>query len=107
MAGFEVKREDSAGTITLRMHGTLDGHAARQVQLLLADVDPHAEVVMDFSQIREFPDYSVGVLTHVLSSRKAELRGLRSHQARMFQYLGVRVDGEERAYYTPEELLVA
>jgi hypothetical protein len=107
MAGFELVREDVAGRVILRPKGTLDGSAARLLKGLIADVDPRLEVEVDFSQVREFADVSVGVLTHSLSGRAVHLRGLRSHQERMFQYFGIPTDTRERAYWTPEELLVA
>ena len=110
MAGFEVKREDASGKITLRLNGTLDGQAARQVQLLISEVDREVDrattLTLDFSQVRDFHDYSVGVLGHVLRARPVELVGLRTHHARMFEYFGIHTEGgTERAYYTPEELL--
>lgn len=107
MAGFEVHREDVAGKIVLRVQGTLDGAAARELHLMVGQLEPQASVVLDFSQVREFYDYSVGVLTQTLAARTVELRGLRTHQARMFEYFGVSTGASDRAYYTPEELLSA
>ena len=109
MAGFELVREDVAGKVILRPRGTLDGSAARLLTGLISDLDPRVQVEVDFSHVREFADVSVGVLTHSLSGRPVHLRGLRSHQERMFQYFGVPTGGhdEQRAYWTPEELLCA
>lgn len=106
---FEVEREERAGRILLRLHGTLDGAAARQLQLQIAAGDPRADLVVDFSRLREFQDYAVGVVAHALEGRKAEMRGLRRHHARMFEYFGIRVGMPEEGevYYRPEELLVA
>lgn len=107
MARFEAKREDVAGSIILRLHGALDGAASRQLQLQIAELDPRAKLVVDFSHLHEFCDYAVGVISHAVKGREVELRGLRTHQARMFEYFGVSTGSSERAYYTPEELLVA
>lgn len=107
MVGFELKREESAGKVILRLHGVLDGAAARELHLAITAVDPRLDLVVDFSQVKEFYDYSVGVLTRTLSARPARLQGLRQHQARMFEYFGIPSGNTVRAYYTPEELLVA
>lgn len=109
MAGFAVKREEAAGKTTLVLDGTLDGQAARAVQLLVAELAPTTSLVVDFSRVREFHDYSVGVLGVALQKRDVELLGLRTHHARMFEYFGVTAGApaSERAYYTPEELLFA
>ncbi len=107
MAGFELVREESSGKVIFRPRGTLDGDAARLLQGLISDLDPGVAVEVDFSQVREFMDVSVGVLTHSLSGRPVHLRGLRSHQERMFQYFGIPTGASSRAYWTPEELLVA
>ncbi len=109
MAGFELKREEVAGNVVLRLHGVLDGAAARELHQAMVSVDPRTDLIVDFSQVRDFCDYSVGVLTRTLSTRPARLRGLRQHQARMFEYFGIASENSqsERAYYTPEELLVA
>ncbi|MBX5482499.1 MAG: STAS domain-containing protein [Myxococcaceae bacterium] len=93
MSGFEVKREDTPGTITLRISGTLDGPAARQLQLRVTEADPRTSLVLDFTQVREFHDYAIGVLGHALRARKVQLLGLRTHHARMFEYFGISAGG--------------
>jgi hypothetical protein len=106
MGGFEVKREDVAGEVILRLNGTLDEDAALLLKALLSNVEA-PKVVIDFAQVKDFYDLSVSVLARTLSQRPVELRGLRTHQARMFEYFGIPAGESERVYYTPEELLVA
>lgn len=107
MAGFELVREESSGKVVFHPRGTLDGQAARLLQGLIGDLDPDVAVEVDFSQVREFMDVSVGVLTRSLSGRPVHLRGLRTHQERMFQYFGISTGTAARAYWTPEEQPVA
>lgn len=107
MSGFEVQREDGSGRVIFHVFGTVDGDAARTLQSLVLQVDPRDEVVVDFAHVREFFDLSVGVLTRTLAQRPVQLQGLRSHQARMFEYFGIHTRDAERAYYTPEDLMVA
>lgn len=107
MTGFEVQREVVSNRIIFHVSGTVDADAARTLQTLVMQVDLRDEVVVDFAHVRDFPDLSVGVLTRTLALRPVQLQGLRSHQARMFEYFGIRTRDAERAYYTPEDLLVA
>jgi hypothetical protein len=51
-------------------------------------------VTLDFSQYREFADYSIAVLGNLLLSvphKRVQLASLRQHQARLFKYFGVDV----------------
>lgn len=108
MGGFEVEREDVAGRVLLRLSGTFDEDAARALKRVLAELDPRGEVEVDFSRVQDFQDVSVSVLSRALAQRPVHLRGLRTHQARMFEYFGIPAgESDERVYYTPEELLVA
>lgn len=108
MSGIEVQREDVAGRVFLRVQGRFDGQAANLLHKMVCSVEADAKVVVDFSQVQDFADLSVGLLTRTLSLRDVQLQGLRTHQERMFQYFGVATVGEDdRAYYTPEDLLVA
>jgi anti-anti-sigma regulatory factor len=53
-----------------------------------------AEVLLDFTQVRDFSDLAVAVLAHGLTGapRRVIFRGLRPHQLRIFRYCGVAVD---------------
>jgi anti-anti-sigma regulatory factor len=107
MAGIEVQTEVVGGRVILRVQGQVDGPAAHLLHRLVCQVEPDAEVVLDFSRVNDFQDVCVGLLSRTLAVRPLELVGLRTHQARMFEYFGVSTRGPARAYYTPEELLVA
>jgi anti-anti-sigma regulatory factor len=104
--GFEVNREDVEGRVVLWLSGTLDVEAAEVLKKLLCDLDRDSDVVVDFSHVREFFDLSLSVLVSALAQRPVHLRGLRTHQARMFEYFGIPAGASERVYYTPEELVV-
>jgi anti-anti-sigma regulatory factor len=106
MVGLEIHREEQAGQLTLRLMGTLDGRTAKQLRSSIEELGAR-EVVVDFTHLREFRDSAVGVLTHGLSERKVQFRGLAGHHERMFRYFGLTTGNvaPPRAYYTPEEVL--
>ncbi|GHH03176.1 STAS domain-containing protein [Comamonas sp. JC664] len=107
MAGLQIHREESAGSVTLRLEGTLDGKTAEEVQTSLSTLSD-CEVVLDFAHLKEFKDSAVGVLTQGLVERTVQLRGLATHHERMFRYFGVRTGTPQRpAYYTPEDIFLA
>jgi len=104
MAGLQIHREESAGSVTLRLEGTLDGKTAEEVRASLSALS-ECEVVLDFTHLREFKDSAVGVLTRGLVERPVRLRGLATHHERMFRYFGVGTGTSTRpAYYTPEDV---
>jgi anti-anti-sigma regulatory factor len=84
-------------TLVLRLDGVFDGASAWDLRHTLerATSDaPMRPIVLDFSQVRDFYDFGVAVLAHGLAQRDAHLppvrlRGLRTHQSRMFSYFGV------------------
>ncbi|MBJ6762913.1 STAS domain-containing protein [Myxococcaceae bacterium JPH2] len=108
MAGLQIHREEeAAGSVTLRLEGTLDGRTALELRSSLEALR-ECEVVLDFAHLREFKDSAVGVLTCGLAERPVRLRGLATHHERMFRYFGVSVSSSARQpYYTPEEVLQA
>jgi anti-anti-sigma regulatory factor len=107
MGGFEVNREDAGGSVVLRLSGTFDVNAAHALKNALSGLDRASQVVVDFSQVREFYDLSLSVMARTLSQRPVQLRGLRTHQARMFEYFGIPAGESKRTYYTPEEPVFA
>jgi len=105
MAGLQIHREESSGTVTLRLEGTIDASTASLLRKSLDEVS-NKPVVLDFSRVREFMDVAVGVLTRGLYERDIQFKGLVGHQERMFRYFGFHSqDASNRRYYTPEELL--
>jgi anti-anti-sigma regulatory factor len=87
-----VEPEDE---MTIRVEGIFDGATAWDLRTTLERSRGKARtVVLDFTRVREFYDFGVGVLAHWLAQRtnalpRVSLRGLRTHQARMFRYFGV------------------
>jgi len=87
--------------ITIRVDGIFDGATAWELRNML---DKHlagsSTIVLDFSKVREFYDFGVSVLAYWLAQRpnvlpRVLLRGLRTHQLRMFRYFGVDADGRD------------
>lgn len=109
MTGLNIHREDVPGRVTLRLEGTLDGRTALQLSHSLEQLGPTAELELDFSRVRDFRDTAVAVLTRGLLGRQVQLRGLPTHQQKLFRYFGVATGpaAGERAYYTPEEFLAS
>jgi hypothetical protein len=73
----------------IRMEGTFDLPAARQVAAALEAAPAGQEVRLDLTRVREFHDFSVAVLARALQGRRVDVRGLRTHQVRLLRYLGV------------------
>jgi anti-anti-sigma regulatory factor len=88
---------DVAPEVTINVDGIFDGATAWELRKKL-ETSPRAQtVVLDFSRVREFYDFGVGVLAHWLAQRanrfpRILLRGLRTHQLRMFRYFGVETE---------------
>lgn len=90
-------RPGAEDPLVLRLDGVFDGASAWDLRHLLersAAETPGRPVIVDFSAVRDFYDFGVAVLAHGLAQRPAHLppvrlRGLRTHQLRMFGYFGV------------------
>jgi anti-anti-sigma regulatory factor len=93
MPGCTVVREAREGWVVLKVSGMFDGASAWELRDALSG-ERGRDVVVDFSQVREFYDLGVSVLAQGLrrEGRHLFIRGLRQHQLRMFRYLGVEVD---------------
>lgn len=80
-----------AKTLLIRLDGTFDLGAAREIQRALAELPEGSEAYLDLSQVRDFHDRGVAVLADAIkaSGRSISVRGLRQHQYRMLRYLGV------------------
>lgn len=100
MAGLEVHHD--GGRVTLQLEGTFDGAAALRLRESLEGLSAE-EVVLDFTRVQQFKDLAIAVLMRGVQGRNLRLRGLGTHQERMFRYFGVNVArGAEPAYYRPE-----
>jgi anti-anti-sigma regulatory factor len=94
MAGTCSMRRDTEGAHTvLRLSGVFDYDSASALREELARSSGE-DLVVDFSLVREFADLGVAVLARDLAGtrdRRLRLRGLRTHQLRLFRYFGVDV----------------
>jgi hypothetical protein len=80
-----------AGTLTLYADATFDVDAARLLADAIAAAPDDVDVEVDFSRVQVFHDSAAAVLSRELA-RRAWLRGLTQHQARLFRYLGASPD---------------
>lgn len=90
---------ESVEELTFRIDGVFDGASAWDLRHAIEQLGPRSvsAVVLDFTRVREFYDFGVAVLAYGLAQRSESLprivlRGLRTHQLRMFRYFGVDVD---------------
>jgi len=90
MPACSLEREVTGGTAFYRISGKFEGSCAWELSRRL-EQEPLGDVVVDFSQVGEFVDYGVAIITGALigSRQRIELRGLRQHQERLFGYFGV------------------
>jgi STAS domain-containing protein len=91
MRNLSVSRFTEAGRRVVRIFGTFDAGAARE---LVAEVcrDPAREVVVDVGLARGFDEVGVAALARLVrvgGGRKVTLRGLSAHQLRILRYLGL------------------
>jgi hypothetical protein len=81
----------------MRLDGVFDAMAAWNLRNALAALPNSARVVLDFSKVTEFYDFGVAILAHglaVADRPRVTMRGLRTHQHRMFRYFGIDPDAE-------------
>lgn len=88
-----IVTETEDGRTVLRLSGVFDRSSAVELRERLVSAKG-AELVLDFSLVREFADLGVATLVNDLASAagRLSLRGLRHHQLRMFRYFGLDVD---------------
>lgn len=75
-------------TVTVQVDETFDPHTAVALRARLEALG-QAGVVLDFSRVRTFRDAAIDVLTRGLTTPTLQLRGLDTHQERLFRYLGI------------------
>ena len=88
-----IVKETEGDHTVIRLSGVFDRTSAQELHERLAG-EAGAELVLDFSLVRDFADLGVATLVHELArtGRHLTLRGLRYHQRRVFRYFGVDVD---------------
>ncbi len=90
MAGIHVKHWIEGGRRVLRILGTFDGEAARDLLDRLRS-EPERDLVIDVALVRDFDEVGVAALARLVECSKdyrIALRGLSAHQLRILQYLG-------------------
>jgi len=93
MSPINVEREHHGGQALYRIGGSFDRASAWALRDHI-ERDLAAEILLDFSLVRDFSDLAVAVLAHGLttSARRVIFRGLRQHQLRIFRYCGVALE---------------
>ena len=85
-------RSGSAPEELIQVGGTFDAVAAWALRRRLRALPADAHVVVDFTGVKEFLDLGVAVVAPGMLERgrpRVTVRGLRTHQYRMFRYFGV------------------
>ena len=90
----EAAARSGAALVHISTDGVFDGASAWELRHALEAVHKGSKVVLDFTRVREFYDFGVAVLAYGLAQRspavpRVTLKGLRTHQLRMFRYFGV------------------
>jgi hypothetical protein len=81
--------------LLIRIDGVFDLRAAQRIAEALAVVGPGGALRVDLTHVREFQDAGVAALARSLAATGSAVRvmvaGLRKHQLRILDYLGVDV----------------
>jgi anti-anti-sigma regulatory factor len=98
-----IEREHDGARAVYRIRGAFDRAGAWALRDRL-EGEAAAEILIDFSLVRDFSDLAVAVLAYGLATgaRRVSFRGLRQHQFRILRYCGIPVD--ERATAAPLDL---
>jgi anti-anti-sigma regulatory factor len=93
MPDCNITRDWESDRLVLRLDGVFDRATAWNLRDRV-ERETAAEILVDFSLVRDFSDLAVAVLAHGLqmSQRRVMFRGLRQHQLRIFRYCGVPVE---------------
>jgi anti-anti-sigma regulatory factor len=77
--------------VEIRMEGVFDVAAAQTVVRAIERASADRDVRVDLTHVREFHDFAVAVLAQALARRRERVavRGLRQHQLRLLNYLGL------------------
>ena len=88
-----IAREQDGQRVAFRMSGVFDRTSAWALREKI-EREGASELLLDFSQVRDFSDLGVAVLAHGVTrtGQRVIFRGLRQHEIRIFRYCGVAVD---------------
>lgn len=88
--------ESEGGRTIIRVSGVFDRGSALELRDRISR-EAGSGLVLDFSLVRDFADLGIATLAAGLDARGRQLalRGLRTHQLRMFRYFGVDPDALE------------
>jgi hypothetical protein len=91
MAACHIRREVIGSTAWYRIAGKFESSCSWDLSRRIAQ-EPLGEMALDFSQVGDFVDYGIAVLSNAvldLPQKTVRLQGLRQHQLRLFKYFGV------------------
>jgi len=88
-----IAREQDGQRVAFRVAGVFDRTSAWALREKI-ERESASELLLDFSQVRDFSDLGVAVLAHGVTraGQRVLFRGLRQHEIRIFRYCGVAVD---------------
>jgi hypothetical protein len=91
------------GEIVLHLGGTFDAAAARRVCGRLSELPAHADVVIDFNQVKQLHDHGLAAIAGAIGARApgVAVRGLGRHHERLLRYLGVDLACATRRAWEP------
>jgi hypothetical protein len=84
--------EAEHGTILLKLGRRFTAPEAERVGQAVESLAPFSQLIVDFTEVREFHDaafFSLSKALRALARVKVVLRGLTRHQARLLRYLGL------------------
>lgn len=94
--------QGARGELVIRLRGTFDGAAANRVAGRMRELPRGADVVLDFSGVRQLHDFGLAAVARAIGERGPALsvRGLTHHHERLLRYFGVELqriarDGDE------------
>jgi anti-anti-sigma regulatory factor len=88
------------GAILIQLDGVFDAVTAWSLRRRLGVLPSDANVVLDFTQVREFYDLGVAVMASSLAGLegpRVSVRGMCQHQHRLLRYFGVNLDARRAA----------
>jgi hypothetical protein len=87
---MQIEEED--GTVLLKLGTRFTTPDAERLGQAVESLAPFSQLILDFSEVREFHDaafLSLSKALRALAKVKVVLRGLTLHQSRVLKYLGL------------------